>query len=524
MAQGTDDSKQTTASGLRSIAPESRGPTSSVAPAPARAPLSSRYGTGDLIADKYRLGRKLGAGGMGEVWLSHNETLDIDVAIKLIRGEVATEEMADRLLHEARAAARLGHPAIVRVNDFGKTNRGDPFIVMELLDGEDLGSALAKRGTLSPEKAVRTLLPIAHALTVAHNKGIVHRDLKPENIFVAKSDDGHIQPKLVDFGVAKLEKQHSHRITQSGALLGSPLYMSPEQARGDDVDHRADIWALGVVLYEVLTGRAPFEGKNYNAVLFSIMSNHPTPTVDLGVGDAELWALIERGLQKDPDRRWYSMRDFGEALARWLEDKGIHEDITGASLQTAWLQWKREEDALAGGSSNRPPPEEALGALPPVPHPALASSPEGRLREITVRRARPARRPGVLLAAGLGVAALLALILSLWSGRSPDKGRASSPTTAAREQPVTDVPAATGEQGQDPGPVDPAHERAIEEALAGANAAAAGPPSASAAPHGEQHAHNAVPGKPAPFTPAHGIYTADPYRSTPHAHSLKNPF
>src|SRR5882672_2939756 len=190
MASDTDDSKPTTASGLRSISPERRGSASSVAPAPARALSTSLYGTGDLIADKYRLGRKLGQGGMGEVWLAHNETLDIDVAIKLIRREMATEEMADRLLHEARAAARLGHPAIVRVNDFGKTNRGDPFIVMELLDGEDLAGALAKRGTLNADTAVRTLLPIAHALSVAHNKGIVHRDLKPENIYIAKNDEG----------------------------------------------------------------------------------------------------------------------------------------------------------------------------------------------------------------------------------------------------------------------------------------------------------------------------------------------
>ena len=139
MASETDDSKQTTASGLRVVAPEGRAvgsPLPASSPAASGRPLSTRYGAGDVIADKYRLGRRLGEGGMGEVWLAHNETLDIDVAIKLIRGEVATAEMADRLLHEARAAARLGHPAIVRVNDFGKTNRDDPFIVMELLDGE----------------------------------------------------------------------------------------------------------------------------------------------------------------------------------------------------------------------------------------------------------------------------------------------------------------------------------------------------------------------------------------------------
>src|SRR5882672_7688414 len=165
MASETDDSTQNAVSGLRvtSKAPEADGDVVPSPRAASSAKVPSRYGPGDVIAGKYRLGCRLGEGGMGDVWLAHNETLDIDVAIKLIRGELATEEMGERLLHEARAAARLGHPAIVRVNDFGKTDRGDPFIVMERLDGEDLGSALAKRGTLSPEKAVRTLLPIAHA-------------------------------------------------------------------------------------------------------------------------------------------------------------------------------------------------------------------------------------------------------------------------------------------------------------------------------------------------------------------------
>src|SRR5438046_464202 len=152
MASETDNSKLNSSSRLRVLPSASSG---EVVGAPAGPPpLSSRYGAGDLIAEKYRLGQRLGEGGMGHVWLAHNETLDIDVAIKLIRGDVATPEMADRLLQEARAAARLGHPAIVRINDFGTTTRGDPFIVMELLDGEDLGEALARRGRLSANKAI----------------------------------------------------------------------------------------------------------------------------------------------------------------------------------------------------------------------------------------------------------------------------------------------------------------------------------------------------------------------------------
>ncbi|MBM4363200.1 MAG: serine/threonine protein kinase, partial [Deltaproteobacteria bacterium] len=374
-----DDAKHTTPSGLRK-----RGEAPHGVEVNPPADEGPRYGPGDVIAGRYRLGRKLGEGGMGEVWLAHNETLEIDVAVKLIRRDLSSPEMADRLLTEARAAARLGHPAIVRVNDFGKTERGEPFIVMELLDGEDLATALQKRGRLSAVKAVRTLLPIAHALTTAHTKGIVHRDLKPENVFLARDDDGATHPKLVDFGVAKLEKVLPGRQTDEGALLGSPLYMSPEQARGDDVDHRADIWAFGVVLYETITGRPPFEGKNYNAVLYSIIANPPTPIADLAVGDADLWGILERALQKDPDRRYYSIRDLGEALARWLLDHDVQDDVGGASLQTTWLQWRRDEDALVGGPSVPPPPGSSSGPLPPIPAaPALP-----REREITQRRGR----------------------------------------------------------------------------------------------------------------------------------------
>ena len=384
----------------------------------------ARYGSGDLIAGKYRLGKRLGEGGMGEVWLAHNETLDINVAIKLIRtGENTAGDHADRLLHEARAAARLGHAAIVRINDFGKTSTGAPFIVMELLEGEDLGSALANRGRLSATKAVRTILPIAHALTAAHTKGIVHRDLKPENIFLAQAGEDQLQPKLVDFGVAKLEvASYPVRLTQSGALLGSPLYMSPEQARGDDVDHRADIWALGVVLYEVITGRPPFEGKNYNAVLYSIIANPATPITDLGVADEELWGILDRALQKDPDRRWYSMRDFGEALARWLGDRGIVDDITGASLQTAWFHWKKEDldsperspvgqHARSAAPATEPGegrPSEAESSLHVTPPPAPPQS-----LKVTDPHSRSRRKSRVFAYIGSAVA-LSATTWALW--------------------------------------------------------------------------------------------------------------
>jgi eukaryotic-like serine/threonine-protein kinase len=317
-------------------------------------PSTIVYAAGNLVAGRYRLRDLLGKGGMGAVWRAHDETLDVDVALKLIHRNLVGEDTAERLLQEARAAAKLGHSSIVRVFDFGLTKFGEPFFVMELLEGEDLATLLARRGRLSAIRAVQTILPIVHALDAAHAKGIIHRDLKPENIFVAKEDGQRLQPKIVDFGIAKLEEGDS-RVTRTGALLGSPAYMSPEQARGDDVDHRADIWSLCVVLYEIITGRIPFEGKNANATLYAIIANEPPPLVMFASGDDELWTILSIGLAKDPDKRWQAMRTLGEALARWLRSRGVNEDVTGAALDAAWRPGGDRLDSLS-----TMPPQVAL--------------------------------------------------------------------------------------------------------------------------------------------------------------------
>ncbi len=308
------------------------------------------YSVGDCVGGKYTLLERLGEGGMGAVWRAHNELLDVDVAIKLIRSDELEAPdgtlLGDRLLQEARAAARLGHPAIARVFDFGTTERNNPYIVMELLRGEDLAEALARRGRTSGTKSVSTLMPIAHALAAAHGQGIVHRDLKPENIFLARSEDGRVVPKLVDFGIAKIDRGKNHRLTQTGTMLGSPVYMSPEQARGDDVDHRADIWAFCVVLYEMITGHPPFEGKNYNALLYAIIADEPAPLpADIPGGD-RLWEILQRGFQKEPEDRWPDADAMGRALAQWLMEQDVHEDLTGASLVAQWFRAAPSGDVL----------------------------------------------------------------------------------------------------------------------------------------------------------------------------------
>src|SRR3954470_23747082 len=170
--------------------------------------LSFSYAAGDVIADKYALEELLGEGGMGAVFRARNTVLDMPVALKLIRTDLDRELLRGRLLQEARAAAKLAHPAIVRVFDVGTTALGDPFIVMELLHGLSLAKLLENEGRLSSVRVVQLLLPIADALAVAHARGLVHRDVKPDNVFIANDDEGQLQPKLVDFGIVKLELQN----------------------------------------------------------------------------------------------------------------------------------------------------------------------------------------------------------------------------------------------------------------------------------------------------------------------------
>jgi hypothetical protein len=309
-----------------------------------RAPAGSEtrrtfYAAGQLIAERYRLIRKLGEGGMGVVWVAHSLALGVEVAIKLIRAGAADADLSSRMAREAQVTATLGHPAIVRVFDFGNTEDGAPFLVMELAHGETLASKLDRERKLDPVHALQLILPIVDGLRCAHERGIVHRDIKPENVLVARDTLGRLQPKLLDFGIAKVEgHQNVSRLTQIGVVLGSPEYMSPEQARGvGSVDARTDVWALSVLLYEMLTGTVPFKVDNYNALMQAILHEAPVPTVEYGAGDRELWAIILKGIEKSRDRRWASMSELGEALAFWLVDHGVTEDIAGNSLRAVWL-------------------------------------------------------------------------------------------------------------------------------------------------------------------------------------------
>ncbi len=244
-----------------------------------------------------------------------------------------------RLLREARAAARLDHPSIVKVYDFGSTQHGDPFIVMEVVRGESLADLFERHARMSALSAVQLLLPIASALAAAHDRGIVHRDIKPENIILMNTEQGAVVPKLVDFGIAKVvDDAGGRRLTREGSVLGTPDYMSPEQVRATgDINERADIWAFSVVLYETIVGRLPFEGPTVASVFGAILADAPTPIIELGAGDVELWDILAKGLSKAPEERWQHMRSLGRELARWALARGSQSDSSGASIERAWF-------------------------------------------------------------------------------------------------------------------------------------------------------------------------------------------
>jgi len=294
---------------------------------------------GEVLAGKYRIVGLLGEGGMGTVWKARSLQLDMEVAIKVLHRQHGDDEASARLLREARATASLGHPAIVRILDFGETETGEPFLVMELLHGISLASWIDGKGRMAAAEAVRTLLPIADALVLAHSHGVVHRDVKPDNILLVPDGVGTYLPKILDFGIAKLLTTGSGRVlTQAGAIIGSLEYMSPEQAEGKlDVGEQTDVWALCVVLYELITGTRPFAGTTLTAILFSILTTQPLATTIHAAGDQELWEIIARGLAKSPAERWLDMRALGSALASWAVERGISTDATGTSLTHHWL-------------------------------------------------------------------------------------------------------------------------------------------------------------------------------------------
>jgi serine/threonine protein kinase len=376
---------------------------------------SARYSVGSVLADKYRLDSVLGEGSIGTVWQATNLLLDSSVAIKLTHPELAQPEFHARLKLEARAAAGLRHPAIIRVFDVGKTSFGDPFIVMELLQGATLAQMIAG-GKLTAVRAVQIVLPVIGALGVMHSHGIVHRDVKPDNLFTS-FEGPTVQPKILDFGIAKLDESRGKigNLNESGMLVGSPEYMSPEQAMArDDIDFRTDIWSVCIALYEAISGETPFAKVSDDELLGAITGREPASLAECGACDEELWEIIRIGLAKDRYARHASMAVLGRALASWLVGHGVTDDVCGTSLES---QWFADASVPPFASAPGSPDAEVRTAESEDQQGAVAGSSAPASKIPTLTRVVVRRRPVLRAIKALTLAA--AVVSALFFVRSP---------------------------------------------------------------------------------------------------------
>lgn len=275
---------------------------------------------GAIIDDRYEVEARLGEGGMGVVYRCRHLIIDKLVAMKVLRLDmVRNEEVTERFLNEARSASSIGNPHIIGIIDFGRLPDGATYFLMEFLEGVPLTSLLSKTDPLPLARLLNITVQLTEALGSAHEAGIVHRDLKPDNIFLIRHGAEEDFVKVLDFGIAKASTTTGH-LTQAGQVFGTPHYMSPEQAAGKDVDPRSDVYSLGVILFELVSGRLPFDADNFMSILTQHMYKAPPRMHETGpIGASaipELEAVIQRCLLKEPTSRYASMRELGQDLRR----------------------------------------------------------------------------------------------------------------------------------------------------------------------------------------------------------------
>jgi serine/threonine protein kinase len=374
---------------------------------------------GEVIADKFRIGRRLGEGGMGVVMAAIHLELDAPVALKfLLRND---EAFVERFLREARAAARLSSEHVTRVLDVGRLPSGAPYVVMEYLEGETIAEHVARVGRVPLADALDWLVQTCAGLSEAHAAGIVHRDIKPANLFLVRRPDGTARVKILDFGVAKVIEANDPGLTTPGSVVGSPSYASPEQlVRPAAVDHRADIWALGVTLYGLVAGELPFSGDTIAAKYMRILGETPArvdalvPDVPRGLADA-----IERCLAKEPGDRYQDVASLAAAIAPFAPPST---QPTAARLVPA--------------STARPRIDAAASD-------ATLVDDRAHHEETTLAAEASPRRGRLVAAAAVVVVAIAGAVA--WYARAPTEAARAAPATSAAAIVSRDVPPASTE-------------------------------------------------------------------------------
>ena len=389
---------------------------------------------GTIVAGKYEVGAQLGEGGMGVVVRALHLILQEPVAIKFLKASVAECSGAvERFVREARAAAMVKNEHIVKVFDFG-VHEGMPYLVMEFLEGRGVGDVVHADGPMSLPMAVDVVLQACDAMADAHARGIIHRDLKPNNLVLTRRSDGSPFVKVLDFGLATAPSDHEPdpvRLTKTDTISGSPAYMPPEQIRAlRRTDARSDVWALGIILYEMLTGRLPFEGENATSMLAAISADAPRPATE-GRPDLELvWPVIDRCLQKNPDERFQSVSDLASALAAFASAEGA---VLGARA-------RRRSQPDADSAAGTMPMLRPEGSARSLPGELVASDPTTGRRALSMvvsdSKLAPSRSRAVLLAiAVVAVATGAALFGTRWVGGAKGPSSQASPSLPTPQAP-----------------------------------------------------------------------------------------
>jgi eukaryotic-like serine/threonine-protein kinase len=402
---------------------------------------------GSLIGGRYRLEHHLGEGGMGTVWSATHTVTHRSVAMKFLRDTMqGRADLRQRFLREASAASALKHPNVVEILDVFDFAEASPVMVMELLRGETLGSKLSRDQRLSVEETAALLLPVVSAVGTAHALGIVHRDLKPENLFLEGRPEG-TRIKVLDFGIAKLTADYylargmSAQLTDAGSMLGTPYYMAPEQASGESaVDHRSDVWSLGVILYECLSGTRPIEGENPTQVISRLMSAGIIPLERLAPElPHDMTAVVMQMLSRDPLRRPDGLREVSKVLARHARTTApeFAEPSTGrGSLLPHPPMTSQRPKARFVASRDADPQGPTMLSAPPVNSSLNMDRPS----------ALPPKRPSVFVLSALGAVVIFLawfVFTRATSQRSADKGPEPASPPSVALQPAALAPSAS---------------------------------------------------------------------------------
>jgi serine/threonine-protein kinase len=392
---------------------------------------------GSIVAERYHILKKLGEGGMGQVYLAEHVKMGRKSALKVMHASMVKDvDAISRFNREASNASRISHPNVAAVYDFGETPDGLIFLAMEFVDGPPLTKLIEQAGALPPTRAAEIARQTAEALALAHDMGIVHRDLKPDNVMIAKTRDGGDLVKVVDFGIAKAAGNAAQKVTKTGLVVGTPEYMSPEQLAGDSLDGRSDIYSLALVTFNMLTGRLPFPSDSAQESMIMRLTDQPKTLAEMRPDVAwptDVQQVMDKALERDVSRRYQTATEFGRELYRAIERMpATMEAAVGAQTvedvpPTRVAPPSPSETPRTSIGGGQPPAGPARGGTVAVPAPSPAPT----------QTAAPPKRTGIFVLVGIAATIVAVIVVLPMMRNKGAKQIASNPTTSA-SSPATD--------------------------------------------------------------------------------------